>query len=40
LAEQNEVWQERKYLDMDEFREWQAVQNASADSGQVVALNS
>jgi len=25
---------------MDEFREWQAVQNASADSGQVVALNS
>jgi len=22
LAEQNEVWQERKYLDMDEFKEW------------------
>ena len=24
LAEQNEIWQERKYLDMDEFHEWLA----------------
>jgi len=24
LAEQNESWQERKYPDMDEFREWAA----------------
>ena len=24
LAEQNEVWQERRYLDMDEFHEWVA----------------
>jgi putative transposase len=22
LAEQNEVWQSRRYLDMDEFNEW------------------
>ena len=40
LAERNEVWQERKYLDMAEFREWQAAQNTSASSGKVVALNS
>jgi len=24
LAEQNEAWQEQKYLDMDEFKEWRA----------------
>ena len=24
LAEQNEVWQEKRYLDMDEFHEWVA----------------
>ena len=24
LAEQNEAWQERKYLDMEEFTEWAA----------------
>ena len=40
LAERNEVWQERKYLDMAEFREWQAAQNTSAGSGKVVTLNS
>jgi hypothetical protein len=22
LAEQHEVWQERRYLDMDQFNEW------------------
>lgn len=27
LAEQNENWQERRYLDMDEFNEWLAEQN-------------
>jgi len=29
LAEQNESWQERKYLDMDEFREWAATRVAA-----------
>ena len=37
LAEQNEVWQERKYLDMDEFHEWLA---ARREGAQVVALAS
>ncbi len=27
LAEQNDVWQERRYLDMDEFHEWVAERN-------------
>ncbi len=35
LAEQNEIWQERKYLDMDEFHEWLA---ARREGAQVVAL--
>ena len=29
LAEQNETWQERRYLDMDEFHEWVAERNES-----------
>jgi transposase-like protein len=40
LAEQNEVWQERKYLDMDEFREWLAEQNKPLDSAKLIAINS
>lgn len=40
LAEQNEVWQERKYLDMDEFREWLAEQNKPVDSAKLIAINS
>lgn len=39
LAEQNEVWQERKYLDMDEFGEWLAEQNKVGDSPKLVAIN-
>lgn len=39
LAEQNEVWQERRYLDMDEFREWAAAKNTQADIAKVVAIN-
>ena len=39
LAEQNAVWQERKYLDMDEFNEWAATQKSAADDGKAVALN-
>jgi transposase-like protein len=39
LAEQNEVWQERKYLDMDEFREWAATRKNPSDDSKVIALN-
>ena len=38
LAEKNEVWQERKYLDMDEFNEWVAAQNEAKQGSNVVAL--
>lgn len=38
LAEYNEVWQERKYLDMDEFAEWAAARAAAGESHPVVAL--
>ncbi len=38
LAEQNEGWAERRYLDMDEFEEWVAAKNAGSDSQNVVAL--
>lgn len=39
LAEQNEVWQERKYLDMDEFNEWVAARKTTADDSRVIAIN-
>jgi len=38
LAEQNEVWQERKYLDMDEFKEWADTQIAAKQGSNIVAL--
>jgi putative transposase len=38
LAEQNEVWQERRYLDMDEFAEWAAGRAAAGEGNNVVAL--
>lgn len=38
LAEQNEVWQERRYLDMDEFADWVATRAAAGESNKVVAL--
>jgi len=38
LAEQNEVWQERRYLDMDEFAEWAATRAAASESKNIVAL--
>jgi transposase-like protein len=40
LAEQNEVWQERRYLDMDEFAEWAAARTATGECNNVVALAS
>ena len=39
LAEKNEVWQERKYLDMDEFNDWLVSQNIPDDSGKLIAIN-
>ena len=38
LAEQNELWQERRYLDMDEFAEWIASRKTTAESKSIVAL--
>ena len=38
LAEHNEVWQERLYLDMDEFNDWQAAREHGQISGQAVPL--
>lgn len=38
LAEQNEVWAERRYLDMDEFEEWVASRSPGSESLNVVAL--
>ena len=39
LAEQNEVWQERRYLDMDEYAEWAAFRAAAREGNNVVALS-
>ena len=39
LAEQNEIWQERKHLDMDELRDWVASRNLPADGGKVIAIS-
>ena len=38
LAEENERWLERKYLDMGEFTEWLAARQAAAEGNNVVAL--
>ena len=38
LAEYNENWQERRYLDMDEFAEWAAARAAAGDGNNVVAI--
>jgi transposase-like protein len=38
LSEQNEVWQERRYLDMEEFKEWAAARAAVHEDNNVVVL--
>ena len=38
LAETNEQWLSRRYLDMDEFKDWRAEQDAGAQGNNVVAL--
>ena len=38
LAEQNDVWQERKYLDMDEFNEWVDAQNEAKQKSNIVVM--
>ena len=40
LAEQNETWQERRYLDMDEFAEWAATRAAAGNENNIVAIAS
>lgn len=39
LAEQNEVWQERHYLDMDEFEQWKTTRATPVDGVKIVAIN-
>ena len=39
LAEQNEVWQERCYLNMNEFADWVAAKNSAAEGNNIVALS-
>lgn len=39
LAEQNEAWLGRRYLDMDAFNEWAEARYAVTDNDTVVALN-
>ena len=38
LAEQNVIWQERRYLDMDEIVQWAAECAATGDGNNVVAI--
>ena len=38
MAEKNEVWQERKYLDMDEFQEWADAQIAALQGSNLIAI--
>ena len=38
LAEQHEIWQERRYLDMDEFAEWATARAANNEGKNVLAL--
>jgi transposase-like protein len=39
LAEQNEAWLERKYLNMQEYHEWAASCAAAREGNNVVALS-
>ena len=39
LAEQNETWLERKYLDMQEYHEWAAACAAAREGNNIVALS-
>lgn len=38
LAEQHEVWQERRYLDMDEFNDWKVAREKGKTSDQAAPL--
>jgi len=40
LAEKNEDWQERRYLNMDEFNEWVIAQVAAKQDSNIVAMAS
>ena len=39
LAEQNEIWQERKYLDMGELRDQVVSRNLPACGGKIIAIS-
>ena len=39
LAEINEEWQERRYLDMGEFHEWLAERNTGEPQNNVTDVN-
>jgi len=38
LAEKNEVWQEKKYLDMEAFKEWATARPSAGQSDRLMAL--
>jgi len=38
LAEKNEVWQEKKYLDMEAFKDWVAARPSDGQSDPLMAL--
>lgn len=40
LAEQNKVWQERRYLNRDEFAQWTAERATTGDGNNIVAITS
>jgi len=38
IAKKNEVWQEKKYLDMDAFKDWAATRPSAGQSDHLMAL--
>ena len=39
LAEKDEAWQSRRYLEMDEFEQWAAERAAAREGSNIIALN-
>ena len=38
LAEKNEIWQEKKYLEMEAFKDWAAARSSAGQSDHLMAL--
>ena len=38
LAEKDEVWQEKKYLDMEAFKDWAVARPSAGQSDPIMAL--